>query len=195
MQIFGTFKSNMGNGSFAIFPSTAPEKVNLDRMASQATQTLVNNLKSMGFPAHLCDAAPEHIQTSDLESAIEWITNQIDAGADLPPMARGGGGGGNGGGGAKAPTAEAIAALTSMGFDATQAKLALSQNVRTRWFAGTSVMSLTLLCRTTTLSGRWSGCLPTREHRHSSTHCCVLFFFRPGHDTGFTRGARQGGRP
>lgn len=136
MQIFGTFKSNMGNGSFAIFPSTAPEKVNLDRMASQATQTLVNNLKSMGFPAHLCEAAPEHIQTSDLEAAIEWITNQIDAGANFAAKASGGGGGGGGnGGGAKAPTAEAIAALTSMGFDATQAKLALSQNVRPRWLA------------------------------------------------------------
>lgn len=73
----------------------------------------------MGFPAHLCEVAPQHA-SQDLEACIEWITVQLDSDVPLSPAARN----------AAAPSTDAIAQLQSMGFDESQAKLALSKNVR-----------------------------------------------------------------
>jgi len=96
----------------------------MEKMASQATQTLVNSLKAMGFPAHLCEVAPQHVQSQDLEACIDWITVQLDNG-NVAPAAKPAAG--------NVPTSaaaspEAIAALIAMGFPEEQAKFALSQN-------------------------------------------------------------------
>jgi len=112
--IFGSFKGLLGGGSFAIYPSNNPGKLDMDQMASKANDTMIKTLKDMGFPAGLCSEAPLH--SHDLESAVDWITRQLSAPAPASQAA------------APAPAGsdEAIATLALMGFSNEKAKLALA---------------------------------------------------------------------
>jgi len=77
--MFGTWKGVVaGSGSFAIYPSKQDSDAAL-RLKAKANETNKGQLLSMGFPDWLVDQALN--ETSGLEPAINWITEQLSKGA------------------------------------------------------------------------------------------------------------------